>query len=123
MAKLEKILKEKCFANPKLIWPVFYVRFIDDGFGITKGSRQDVEYWIAEFNKLVQSIIIDKYTYGTQVAFMDLFIYKSDRFRKYGKFDINIFKRHRTNTTTYLRSLITGSTPSKIMYSMSLDDM
>ena len=93
MAKLEKILKEKCFANPKLIWPVFYVRFIDDGFGITKGSRQDVEYWIAEFNKLVQSIIIDKYTYGTQVAFMDLFIYKSDRFRKYGKYDINIFQK------------------------------
>ena len=55
MAKLEMFLKEKCLINPNLIWPTFYVRFIDDGFGITKGSRKDVEYWIAEFNKLVKS--------------------------------------------------------------------
>ena len=47
------------------------------------GSKEDAEYW--------KSIIIDTYTYGTQVAFMDLFTYKSDRFRKSGKFDIYIF--------------------------------
>ena len=93
MAKLEMFLKEKCLINPNLIWPTFYVRFIDDGFGITKGSRKDVEYWIAEFNKLVKSIVIDKYTYGTKVAFMDLFIYKGTRFQKSGRFDINIFQK------------------------------
>ena len=55
--------------------------------------RTNMAIVVAEFNKLVQSIIIDKYAYRTQVAFMDLFIYKSDRFRKSGKFDINMFQK------------------------------
>ena len=37
LAKLEKILKEKTKHDPKLIWPKVFKRYIDDGFGITKG--------------------------------------------------------------------------------------
>ena len=74
--KTGKFLKEKCLLDSKLIWPIFYVRFIDDGFEITKGSWKDVEHWIPEFNKLVKSITIDKYRYGMKVAFMDLSIFK-----------------------------------------------
>ena len=36
-AKLEKILKEKTKHDPKIIWPKVFKRYIDDGFGITKG--------------------------------------------------------------------------------------
>ena len=46
MALLENEFKTKCYSDPKLIWPVLFKRFIDDGFGITKGLREDVIYWI-----------------------------------------------------------------------------
>ena len=42
MAMLENELKMKCKTDPKLIWPVLFKRFIDDGFGITKGVRKDI---------------------------------------------------------------------------------
>ena len=69
-----------------MVWPIIFKRFIDDGFGITKGSKTDVEYWIAEFNKLVKSIVIDKYKYGPKVEFMDIVIYKGNRFFTEGFF-------------------------------------
>ena len=53
LAKLEKIVKQKSINNPKMIWPIFFKRYIDDGFGIAKRSKADVEYWIQEFNNLV----------------------------------------------------------------------
>ena len=56
LAKLEKILKEKSINDPTMVWPIFFKRYIYDGFGITKGSKTDVEYWIQEFNNLVKSI-------------------------------------------------------------------
>ena len=44
LAKLEKILKEKTKNDPKMVWPILFKRFIDNGFGITKGTKGDVEY-------------------------------------------------------------------------------
>ena len=41
MAMLENEFKMKCKTDPKLIWPVLFKRFIDDGFGITKGNREE----------------------------------------------------------------------------------
>ena len=46
MAMLENEFKMKCKTDPKLVWPVLFKRFIDDGFGITKCNRKDVIYWI-----------------------------------------------------------------------------
>ena len=37
-----------------------------------------------EFNKLEKSNEIDKYTYGPKVEYMDIVIYKGDRFFKNG---------------------------------------
>ena len=45
------MLEFKCETDPKLIWPILLKRFIDDGFGITKGVREDVVYWIKKFNE------------------------------------------------------------------------
>jgi hypothetical protein len=36
LAKLEKLLLEKCKTDKKLIWPRLFRRFIDDGFAVTK---------------------------------------------------------------------------------------
>ena len=49
-------------------------RFIDDSFGITKGDRKDVIYWIQKFNELRKTVQIDKYNWGTARDYMDLFI-------------------------------------------------
>ena len=93
LAKLEKILKEKSKGDPNMVWPIFFKRYIDDGFGITKGSKSNVEYWILEFNKLVKSIKIDKFKYGPRVEYMDLIIFKGNRFSQSGLFDIKIFQK------------------------------
>ena len=91
LAKLEKILKEKTKNDPMMVWPILFRRYIDDGFGITKGSKTNVEYWISEFNNLLESIVIDKFKYGSKVEYMDLVIYKGNRFYEKGFFDIKVY--------------------------------
>ena len=41
MATLENLLKEKCKTNKKIIWPLLFKRFVDDGFGITKANKNE----------------------------------------------------------------------------------
>ena len=101
MAMLEIELKKKCNTDPKLIWPVLFKRFIDDGFGITKGVREDVIYWIEQFNKLRKTVQIDKYNWGNSLDYMDLFIYKSDAFYTDGKFSVSIHQKE-TNKFMYI---------------------
>ena len=59
LAKLERLLLEKCTTDRKLIWPILFRRFIDDGFGIYKESRTAFEYWVSEFNLLEETIMIN----------------------------------------------------------------
>ena len=40
LLRLEKLWLEKCKTDEKLIWPVLFRSFIDDGFGVTKGSKK-----------------------------------------------------------------------------------
>ena len=93
MATLENLLKEKSKTNTKIIWPLLYKRFIDDGFGITKANKNEFELWVNEFNLLRESITIDKFKYGNRVDFMDLFIFKGESFSENGKFDISVFQK------------------------------
>ena len=93
MAMLENELKIKCCSNPKLIWPVLFKRFIDDGFGITKANKNEFELWVDEFNLLRESITIDKFKYGNQVDFMDLFVFKGKSFLDNGKFEVSVFQK------------------------------
>ena len=59
-----------------MVWSILFRQYIDDdGLGITKGSKKNVENWISEFNKLVESIVINKFKYGSKVEYMDLVIY------------------------------------------------
>ena len=42
LAMLQEELKTKCVHDKQLKWPVLFQRFIDDGFGIIEGKKQDV---------------------------------------------------------------------------------
>ena len=99
-----------------MIWPTFFRRYIDDGFGITKGSKADIEYWILAFNSLVKSIKIDKFKYGSKVEFMDLVIFKGNRFRQKGLLDIKIFRKNKICTRTFRKKVTIKNTPSKILW-------
>jgi hypothetical protein len=93
LAMLEKKLKEQTKDDPKMIWPSLWKRFIDDGFGIIKGLKKDVEYFVHKFNSMVKSIKIDKIEFGDKVHFLDLSIYKGRRFFAIGKFDIKLYQK------------------------------
>jgi hypothetical protein len=93
LAMLEKKLKEQTKNDSKMIWPTLWRRFIDDGFGVTKGLRKDVEYFVHKFNSMVLSIKIDKIEFGDKVNFLDLCIYKGKRFFQNGKFDIKLYQK------------------------------
>ena len=98
---LENELKVKCKFDIKLVWPVLFNRFTDDGFGITKGVREDVIYWIQKFNELRKSVQIDKYNWGNVFEYMDLVIYKSGYFYLHGKLSISIHQKE-TNKFMYI---------------------
>ena len=93
MAILEKMLKEKSKTNTNIIWPFLFKRFIDDGFGITEANIDEFEYWIHEFNLLRETITIDKFKYVNAVDFVDLYVFKGDRFFEDGKLDISVFQK------------------------------
>jgi hypothetical protein len=88
IARLETLLKEKCNTDPKL---KLFKRFIDDGCGAMDGNKLDFEYWVSEFNLLSDSITIDKFKFGNEVDFMDLYIYKGNDFFLFGKLDVSVF--------------------------------
>ena len=68
VAMLENELRAKCKNDPKLNWPILLKRFIDDGFGILCGTKEDIVYWI------------DKWSIGNKVEYVDLEIHKGSRF-------------------------------------------
>ena len=69
-----------------------FKRLIDDGFGIMRGNKKDVESWIYEFNQLRENIFIDKWTFGNHVAYMDLYIFKGNNFFDTGILSIKVYQ-------------------------------
>ena len=98
---LENELGTKCKNDPKQKWPVLLRRFIDDGFGIFYGTKEDIVYWIAQFNKLRESIKIDKWSIRNKVEYMDLEIYTGSRFFKCRKMDLKLHQK-KENKFLYL---------------------
>ena len=93
MALLENELRIKCAGDPYLKWPTLLKRFIDDGFGIFYGSKEDIIYWINQFNMLRESITIDKWSIGNNVEYMDLEMFKGFNFHINGKLDIKLHQK------------------------------
>ena len=75
LAILQEELKKKCIHDKKkLKWPTVFQRFKDNGFGIMEGNKEDVKYWIDQFNSLRKTITIDKWFFGNHVEFVDLYL-------------------------------------------------
>ena len=51
MAMLKNEFRKKCVSDPNLKWPTLFFRFLNDGFGIFKKNKNQVEYWINQFNQ------------------------------------------------------------------------
>ena len=49
-----------------------------------EGTKKDAEYWIIQFNNLRETIKIDKWSFCNHVEYMDLYIYKGDKFYSHG---------------------------------------
>ena len=92
MAMLEEELDIIC-KNKNIKWPIMFKRFIDDGFGIMRGNKKDVESWIYEFNQLRENIFIDKWTFGNHVAYMDLYIFKGNNVFDTGILSIKVYQK------------------------------
>ena len=90
---LQTELKMKCIQDKKLKWLTIFQIFIDDGFGIMEGNKEDVKYWINQFNSTRKTITIDKWFFGNQVEFMDLYIYKGEKIYMSGILDFKIFQK------------------------------
>ena len=118
MAMLENEFKMKCKTDPKLIWRVLFKRFIDDGFGKTKGNREDVIYWIEKFNELCKTVQIEKYNWGNALDYMDLFIHKGHAFYTDGKLFVSIHQKE-TFKFMYLIALFIKDTLSRTMFGAS----
>ena len=59
---------------------------MDDGFSVFIGTYKEFSTCVSKFNALRKKITIDKWSFGNNVNFMDLFIYKDTDFFKKGKF-------------------------------------
>jgi hypothetical protein len=79
--------------DSKLICPILFLRFIDDGFGIMEGNRNDVLYIVMVINSLVKTITIDKVEIGGHVVLMDLVIFKNNRFWSQVIFDTRLYQK------------------------------
>ena len=92
IAMLQEALKKKCVHDKKLKWPTLFKRYIDDGFRNMEGRKKDVEYWINQFNSL-RKTTINKWSFVNHAEFMDLYIYKGDKFYTSGILDFKIFQK------------------------------
>ena len=95
---------------------MLFKRFIDDGFGITKANKNEFELWVDEFNLLRESITIDKFKYGNQVDFMDLFVFKGESFLDNENLTFLYFKKKRISTCTYRLPVGTKNIPLIILF-------
>ena len=58
-----------------------------------EGKKEDVKCWVDQFNSLRKTITIDKWSFGNNVEFMDLYIYKGEKFYTSGILDFKIFQK------------------------------
>ena len=105
MSMLENEWRRKCALHPNIKW-LLKKRFIDDGFGIFEGTQEEVEYWINQFNLLIETIKIDKWSYGPHVEYMDLEIYRGSRLFEKGMFDIRLHQKTENNFLYFLIELL-----------------
>ena len=96
MANLEEKLLEGYTTDPYM-----WKRYIDDVFCVWPGTPQSLETFMDYLNRAHPTI---KFTYecsSTSIDYLDLTIYKGERYETTGKLDIKPFFKH-TNKFQYL---------------------
>ena len=119
MAMLENEFKMKCKTDPKLIWLVLFKRFIDDGFGITKGVREDVIYWIEHLNKLRKTVKLTNIIGETHSIIWIFLSTKVMLFIRMGNSQSLFIKKRQINSCTSLTDPIIKDTQSRTMFGES----
>lgn len=71
--------------------PLFYVRYIDDIFGIWTHSAEDFRIFIDTLSSHHESINLDPTLESNQINFLDTIIYKHPDFIQTGKLDTKVF--------------------------------
>lgn len=72
---------------------ILYVRFIDDLFVIWNGSDDALRCFVEKFNSKHPNIKITAEISGSEVHFLDLTIYKGERFYREGRLDIKPYSK------------------------------
>jgi hypothetical protein len=93
LAILEHKMKISHSGDKNLIWPKLYKRFIDDILGIIQRTIKDIEYFIKIFNSMVPSIQVSLQMAGDKVNYLDLVIFKGERFLNSGLLDLDIYQK------------------------------
>jgi hypothetical protein len=97
MALLEHKINIIANLDNKLILPIFFKRFIDDGLGVMDGTLEQIKYFVKIFNSIIPSIQISIQSIGNAVNFLDLVIFKGSRFEKSGIFDLKVYQKPLNN--------------------------
>ena len=72
--------------------PIFYKRYIDDVFAVFSSDAAATKF-ITLFNSILPSIHLSSKTSGREANFLDLTIYKGQRFEDSRIFDIKLFQK------------------------------
>ena len=94
------LLEERYLANTPLS-PHFYVRYIDDIFMIWNHGRPALETFVRGFNDLKPRIKFTVESSETEAIFLDVRVYKGQRFDACNKLDTEIHYKT-TNNFTYI---------------------
>ncbi|CAI5978936.1 unnamed protein product [Closterium sp. NIES-65] len=76
MSRLDEVLKQRWTGTQ----PLRHVRYIDDGFIVWPGTRDELERYFNTFNSLDPNIKLTWHVSGQSVDFLDMVLYKGDRF-------------------------------------------
>ena len=83
---------------------------------LPKQINMNLNFWVVEFNLLRELITIDKFKYGNQVDFMDLFVFKGESFWKMVNLIFLLFKKKKINTCTSQQVVDTNNIPLIISF-------
>jgi hypothetical protein len=73
--------------------PDLHCRFIDDGFLVWTAGRQALDAFLSSYNNSYPSIAITNEVSTEKVDFMDLTVYKGERFKATGVLDIKVYQK------------------------------
>lgn len=103
---------EEMYNHPGHPHIILHKRYIDDGILIWKGSKASLEDWLRAFNEILPEIKITWSISENELDFLDLHIFKGERFQNTNILDVSTFQK-KMNKYLYVPSLSYHTTPCK----------